>query len=123
MDRKPSLRVLRGGREDEQALLLQLTRHPEQFSLDEFGALMDRFRPRLSFAERMTLGILRMRRLHGHKLEGKMVVALLEGDDETFQRLSALQQAIRARGWRVISSEEKESNQDEHSEESPKPGK
>ncbi len=95
--------------ENDEAQFRKLLSHPEQYSSDEFEALIAWFRPRMSYELIEHLTIVRLKKCKcGSELERKAAIAVLEGRYEEFRRLEAIMKRRNALGLRVAGADNPE---------------
>lgn len=83
--------LIEGGRDGLEKLFQKLITEPESFSGGEFAHLIDTtFKDRLSWSDIVRLCEARLQRCNWDRLEQDTLLALLHGQDEEFERLTAI---------------------------------
>lgn len=87
---KTKLQVISGGKGEHEKTFLQLINHPETFERERFEHLVDNvYRDRLTFSDIWELMHRRVRS-RPKSLEGSTLLAILERNDEEYERLMKL---------------------------------
>lgn len=106
MKDKGTFLVIEGGKEENERLFRELLEAPHRFTLDEYEALVERFRDWLTFEQIMALFIRRLeKRRCKDKLEQRMLLAIIRGDYPALDRLTAIHEGREARGLAVVDGE------------------
>jgi hypothetical protein len=98
--RKPFLTVVNGGKEELERKKRLLFNQPWVFDGDEFDQLCELFK--LSYSEIEGLIAERIRKLAKDRLERDTLLAILDGDDAKFERLSSMLKKRKALGIKVV---------------------
>ena len=103
MENETPFTLIEGGKDENERLFQELIDAPHAFTLEEFDARIKRFRDRLPFE---AIDALFLRRVENYpfkdKLEQQMLLAILRGKYQEYERLCAIHDKRERLGLKVL---------------------
>ena len=103
MAKESTFTLVQGGRDENERLFQELIEAPHAFTLEEFDARVERFRERLPYEAIEALFLRRIeKRRFKDELERRILLAILRGERQEYERLCAIHRQRERLGLKVL---------------------